>query len=258
MAGDEGAGDHVPGGDAEPETDVQRARIAHQLVAAVHGQPPDRMPDVLCRACTALLPELSGLSVSVTGKDADAGVVLCASDEVAARLAEIQYTLGEGPCMEAVRLRAPVFAADLGSAPDNRRWPLFSMQAARAGARAAFSVPLTGAGGALGTLDLYRDAPGSLSADQVRTALLVADAVTMAVIALDHASANGDGAVTWLEGAEADREEVHQATGMIMVQLGVSAQEALVRLRARAFAQGRTSTEVARDVIGRTLDLRSD
>ncbi|HSX99374.1 MAG TPA: GAF and ANTAR domain-containing protein [Streptomyces sp.] len=254
MADDELLG----GGNADQETDVERARIAHALIAAVRGLSPPEVPTALCRACVTLLPVASGLSVSVLGDGSETGVVLCASDGVAARLAEVQYTLGEGPCMEAVRLRAPVFATDLTRTPDTRRWPLFSVQAARSGVEAAFSLPLTGAGSALGTLDLYRSTPGRLSRDEVRTALLVADAVTLAVIALDHASPAPEGVVTWLAGAESDREEVHQATGMIMVRLGVSAEEALLRVRARAFAEGRTSVEIARAIIDRTMDLSDD
>lgn len=118
---------------------------------------PAAVPEALCRTCVTLLPAVSGLSVSVLGEGSDTGVVLCASDGVAARLAEIQYTLGEGPCREAVRLRAPVLATDLTRAPDTRRWPLFSVQAARAGAEAAFSLPLGSVGSSLGTLDLYNE-----------------------------------------------------------------------------------------------------
>jgi hypothetical protein len=254
MADDEPLG----GGDADQETDVERAGIAHELVAAVRGLPPPEVPAALCRTCVTLLPTATGLSVSVLGDGSELGVLLCAGDGVAARLAEVQYTLGEGPCVEAVRRRAPVFATDLTRVPDTRRWPLFSVQAARAGAEAVFSLPLTGAGSALGTLDLYRDAPGAPSRGEVRTALLVADAVTLAVIALDHASPAPEGVVAWLAGAESDREEVHQATGMIMVRLGVSAEEALLRVRARAFAEGRTSVEIAQAIIDRRLDLRND
>ncbi|MEV6500855.1 GAF and ANTAR domain-containing protein [Streptomyces prunicolor] len=254
MAGD----DMLGGGDAEQEADAERARIAHELIAGVRGLAPSDVPDALCRSCVTLLPAASGLSVSVLADGSDMGVVLFASDDVAARLAEIQYTLGEGPCREAVQLRARVFGTDLTRAAERRRWPLFSVQAVKAGVGAVFSLPLAGTGSVLGTLDLYRETPGSLSGDDVRTALLVADAVTLAVIALDHTSLDSHAVVTWLAGAESDREEIHQATGMIMVQLGVSASEALLRLRARAFAQGRTSTEVARDVIDRSLDLGDD
>ncbi|MES5821306.1 GAF and ANTAR domain-containing protein [Streptomyces sp. RG80] len=251
---DDGSG----GEETEDEALLQRAQIAREIIGTVRDVPPTDAPRALCRACVALLPHVSGLSVSVIGETGEAGVLLCASDDVATRLSEIQYTLGEGPCTKAVRLLAPVFAADLTSVPDVRRWPVFSVQATRAGAGAVFSFPLTGAGRALGTLDLYRRTAGSLSSDHIRTALLVADALTLAVAALDHTSANPEGVVTWLEGVESNREEIHQATGMIMVQLDVSAEEALLRLRARAFAQGRTTSEVARDVVNRTMDMRHD
>lgn len=254
MSGDTESG----GGDVERDTHFRRARIARELIAAVRGLPAAEVPAALCRTCAASLPEISGLSVSVAGAGEGTGVVLLASDEVAARLAEIQYTLGEGPCREAMRLRAPVSAPDLTGASQARRWPLYSVQAVKAGARAAFSVPLAGGGSVLGTLDMYRQVPGSMSEEQLRTALQLADALTLAVAALDHTSADSGGVVTWLEGAESDREEIHQATGMIMAQLGVSAEEALLRLRARAFAQGRTSSDVARAIIDRTTDIRQE
>ncbi|MEU3844678.1 GAF and ANTAR domain-containing protein [Streptomyces sp. NPDC028635] len=251
-------GDGADEDDDREQRTASRGRVARALVAGVRGLPPAEVPDALCRTCTELLPWVSGVSVSVLGRDADTGVVLCASDAVATRVAEIQYTLGEGPCAEAVRLRAPVFATDLAGVPDTRRWPLFCDQAAEAGVRAVFSLPLTVTGAALGTLDLYRRSPGAPSEDQVGTALMVADAVTVAVVALGHRSAGADGAGTWLDGAESDHEEVHQATGMLMVQLGVGAEEAALLLRARAFAQDRTTTEIARAVIARTLDIRRD
>ncbi|MFG2794753.1 GAF and ANTAR domain-containing protein [Streptomyces sp. NPDC048419] len=235
-----------------------RTRIARELIDAVRGVPPVLVSEALCRACVSLVPGVSGLSLSVLGQVAGTGVVLFASDEVAGLLAEIQYTLGEGPCTEAVRLRAPVFAADLTRAPDVRRWPLFSVQAAKAGAEAVFSLPLTAAAGALGTLDLYRDTAGPLEDGQVCTALLVADALALAVTALENASSGSGGVVTWLEGAESDRVEIHQATGIIMVRLGVSAEDALLRLRARAFVQGRTSLALARAIIDGSMDIRHE
>ncbi|HEY8982763.1 MAG TPA: GAF and ANTAR domain-containing protein [Streptomyces sp.] len=243
---------------AENDPGAERARVTDELFASLRGLAAAEVPEALGRACVSLLPGASGLSVSVLGDGPDLGVLLCASDPVAARLAELQYTLGEGPGLEAVRLRAPVFAADLTRPPATRRWPLFCVLAAKAGARAAFSLPLADGAGPLGTLDLYREEPGALSDHHVRTALLVADAVALAVLTLDQPSVAHEGIAGWLAGAEADREEVHQATGMTMVRLGVSAEEALLRLRARAFAEGRTSTEVARDIIDGTLDLRYD
>ncbi|MFC8433357.1 GAF and ANTAR domain-containing protein [Streptomyces sp. NPDC057253] len=253
------AGDREPSGeDAERSAQHERARIARALTSAVAGVPAAAMPGALCRACLTLLPEVSGLSASIAVPGAGTGIVLFASDQVASQLAEMQFTLGEGPCTEALRLRAPVLAADLTRGPDVRRWPLFAVQAARAGVEAVSSLPLPGAAGPLGTLDLYRERAGGMSNGQLRTALLLADALTLAVSALDHGSADSSEVVTWLQSAESDREEIHQATGMIMVQLGVSAQEALLRLRARAFAQDQTSADVARAIINRTTDIRHE
>lgn len=107
MAGDEPSG----GGDAEEETDVERSRIVGELIAGVRGLSPSEVPGALCRTCVALLPDVAGLSVSMPAEGPDRGVVLCASDDVAARLAEIQFTLGEGPCR-----RRPVCAR-----PSSRR-----------------------------------------------------------------------------------------------------------------------------------------
>ncbi|MDQ0604630.1 hypothetical protein QF037_008975 [Streptomyces canus] len=253
------SGDREPGDqNAERTAQRERSRIARDLTSAVAGLPDAAIPDALCRACVTLLPEVSGLSASLAGPATRTGIVLFASDEVASELADTQFTLGEGPCTEALRLRAPVLAPDLTRGPDARRWPLFTVKAAKIGVEAVFSVPLTAAAGQLGTLDLYRETAGAMSQAHLRTALLVADALTLAISALDHASADSSEVVTWLQGAEADREEVHQATGMIMMQLGVNPQEALLRLRARAFAQDQTSTGIARAVIDRTTDLRHE
>ncbi len=52
--------------------------------------------------------------------------------------------------------------------------------------------------------------------------------------------------------------EVHQAQGMLMVDLGVNAEEAMARLRAHASANGRTLGDVARDIVAGSLTLDRD
>ena len=49
------------------------------------------------------------------------------------------------------------------------------------------------------------------------------------------------------------RAVVHQATGMITIQLGTSLADALLRLRAHAYASGRTVSDIAADVVDRRL-----
>ncbi|MCI3927811.1 GAF and ANTAR domain-containing protein [Streptomyces sp. AN091965] len=180
-----------------------------------------------------------------------------ASDPVAARLAEAQFSLGDGPCQEALGSFAPVFASDLSQGTDLRRWPVFAHMATGLGVHALFSLPLGNGGVAFGTLDLYRKRAGTLSPDDTRTALMAADAVAFSVLTVANGAADADpeGVASWVEAAEADRDEVHQAVGMVMVQLGVDPQQALDRLRAHAFRDGSTVTDVARDVVARRLRL---
>ncbi|MEW2586955.1 GAF and ANTAR domain-containing protein [Streptomyces virginiae] len=222
-------------------------RLSQALTNSMTGVSGIDAPAALCRACVDLL-DITGASVSLGG-DNDAQALWWSSDAVAGQLAEAQYTLGVGPCQSALALAAPVLAADLTGGTDARRWPVFAQQAVELGVRAVFSIPLGAAGLAVGTLDLYRDRPGPLSERDLSFAFPAADAITTALLAINAQDHDGDEAAAWLNEAESDHEEVHQATGMIMVFLGLDAPQALARLRARAFTRGQSVTEAARDVI---------
>ncbi|RST06660.1 ANTAR domain-containing protein [Streptomyces sp. WAC07149] len=221
-------------------------RLSQALADSLAGTAGIETPAALCRACVDLL-DVTGASVSLSG-NTEAQMLWWSSDPVAGRLAEAQYTLGDGPCQSALALAAPVLAADLTQGVDARRWPVFAQQAVEQGVRAVFSIPLAAAGLAVGTLDLYRDRPGPLSERDRSFAFPAADAITTALLALQAQEPPGEEAV-WLNAAESDHEEVHHATGMLMVFLGVDPQQALARLRAHAFTRGQSVTEAARDVL---------
>ncbi|MGW7327698.1 GAF and ANTAR domain-containing protein [Streptomyces sp. NPDC054840] len=241
--------DDVPSGGGGPlPQDGEKGRLHSLFSGAVDGVAGHDVPAALCRACVDLM-DVTGASVSLSGEDPDIRTLWWSSDEVAGRLAEAQYTLGDGPCVTALTHLAPVLAADLTRGPDAVRWPVFAQQAVELGVRAVFSLPLHHSAVAIGTLDLYRDRTGALSKSDRSFAFLAADAITTALLALQaQDSGNGLGA-SWLDEAETDHEEVHQATGMIMVHLGVDPHHALARLRAYAFSHGQTVTEAAFDVI---------
>ncbi|MDT7639601.1 MAG: hypothetical protein QOC83_3889, partial [Pseudonocardiales bacterium] len=120
--------------------------------------------------------------------------------------------------------------------------------------RALFALPLQWGTTNLGVLDLYRRVPVGLSHDQQRDALRGADTAALMMLTLrtDPAGpARGD--ERWLGHLVASRAEIHQATGMVLMQLEVSATEALARMRAYAFAEQRLLIDVARDVVARRL-----
>ncbi|MFH9613532.1 GAF and ANTAR domain-containing protein [Streptomyces pratensis] len=235
-----------------------RAELTQALTDAVGGADPREIPARLCRACVEFL-DVTGASISLSGGPG-MRTLWWSSDEVAGHLAEAQYTLGDGPCQSALTLVAPVLANDLTSGPDAERWPAFAQRAVELGVRAVFSLPLGSEALAIGTLDLYRQTAGALSQRDLAFAFPAGDAITFALLRLQDGDRPEDGdphhrAQSWLSTAEQEHEEVYYATGMLMVGLQVDAPYALARLRAYAFAEGRTVTEVARDVIERRVVL---
>ncbi|MEU6666590.1 GAF and ANTAR domain-containing protein [Streptomyces sp. NPDC046727] len=245
-----------PGHGMPPDAEV-RLRVSETLAAAVRGaDDPQAVPGALCAACVRLLP-VTGASVSISG-GTGVRVTWCASDRVAARLAELQYTVGDGPCQTALDDGAPVIAADLTQGPDVGRWPIFAHEAVGLGVRAVFSLPLGVNGAAIGTLDLHRDRAGGITEPDLRTALCVRDAVTCSLMNLQEDADAEGGVASWVAASEADHTEVYQAVGMVMVQLDIDPEQALDRLRARAYAEGHTVSQAARDVLARRLTFRPE
>jgi ANTAR domain/GAF domain len=182
-----------------------------------------------------------------------------ATDRVAGELEEWQLTFGQGPCVDAFSDGGPVLAGDLRGADCLARWPIFTPAALDSGAVAVFAMPLQVGAIRLGVLDLYRTRPGPLSPHELADALAFADTVGM--LLLDGAAgAQPDTAeLAWQrDDPTAHQAQVHQATGMILVQLGISAEAAFARLRGYAFAHNRRLGEVAHDVVERRLLLEPD
>jgi hypothetical protein len=182
-----------------------------------------------------------------------------ATDRVAGELEEWQLTFGQGPCLDAFHHGGPVLAVDLRAADCLARWPVFTPAALDSGARAVFALPLQVGAIRLGVLDLYRLRPGPLSAHELADALAFAD--TAAMLLLDTAAGTQPDTVdlAWQrDDPTAHQAHVHQATGIVLVQLGTSAEAAFARLRAYAFAHGRRLGDVARDVVERRLRFDPD
>jgi ANTAR domain/GAF domain len=193
--------------------------------------------------------------------DGDPDFVMCVTDQAGEQLAELQLMLGEGPCRDVLASAAPVLAADLGDAESVRRWPGFTPAARQLGAGAVFAFPLIVGVIRAGVLGLYRGSPGPLPDRQLGDLLILADAATVMLLgSADGDAETEDGA--GLDGQAPDlavhRAEIDQATGMLTVQLGVSAGEAFARLRAYAYAQDRRLADVAGDIVARRLRLHRD
>jgi hypothetical protein len=205
----------------------------------------------LCTVAARIIPA-SGAGVSVLTDDGTRGVAV-ASDPVSERVDELQFTLGEGPCRAAHLSRRPVLEPDL-TETGMARWPAYAAAAYAEGVRAVFAFPLQVGAAQLGALDLFRHHPGSLSGRELGDALMLADVATTLLIDAQQQVASG-GVIAGLDGALDNRAVVHQAQGMVMIQLGISLADALARLRGHAFVHDRRLDEVARDIVDRRLRL---
>jgi GAF domain-containing protein len=164
---------------------------------------------------------------------------------------ELQYTLGEGPCLDAFHQDRPVFEPDLADS-STPRWFGFAAAALEADVRALFGFPLHIGAVRLGALNLYCDRPGPLSDEQHADALVTADVAAHAVLVMQAEAPPGVLAAE-LEAAADLQPVVHQASGMVSAQLDAGIGAALVRLRAYSFGNDRPLLEVAADVVGRRL-----
>ncbi|CAM5339442.1 GAF domain-containing protein [Streptomyces spiroverticillatus] len=204
------------------------------------------LDESFARRCAEALG-VDGLAVSVSGGSASVSEPVWLSDPVSAALEDLQFTLGEGPALDVRASGALLLDGDLELVP-RERWPGFLPAAADLGVRAVFALPLQIGAILLGALTLHRATPGSLSPLQLRDALVLGDTLTLTLLDGSQTAPGEELPVAGLY-----RAEVHQATGMIAVRLGVPPAAALVRLRAHAYSRDKPILEVARDVVARRL-----
>ncbi len=220
-----------------------------RILAELSAQDGGASSVQLCEATREVIG-VSGAGVMLMSGDVPSGS-LCTTDEVSNLIEQLQYTLGEGPCVDAHHESRVVIEPDLVH-PSIPRWFAFTPQAVGAGVGAVFAFPLQVGTVRLGALDLYRDAPGALSDDQHADAMVMADVIANWVLDV-QANAPADSVAEELERDADFHFVVHNAAGIVSVQLGVSIAEALIRLRAHAFSNDRLVRDVAEDVVARRL-----
>lgn len=206
----------------------------------------------LCRAAGRDLPA-KGVGVSFMSESGDL-LTVAASSRTSVLLEELQFTLGEGPCLTAFASRSPVLVPDL-SETATASWPRYVHEARHHGIRAVFAFPLVVGVARLGALDVYRGETGSLSTWALSRAMTYADVAMQTM--LEAQSGEGDVNPLLMDATDT-RLEVYQAQGMVMIQLGVSPDDALARMRAHAFAENMGLSDVADDILARRLVLEPD
>lgn len=198
--------------------------------------------------CASFVTELgvSGASISVMSHSGRQSTI-CSSDATVARVEALQFELGEGPHWDALSSRAPVFSTDIGAASESR-WPLFVDGARGLGIQAIFAFPMLMGAALVGVVDLYSMKARTVDQDFMARASFAANRAATASVQRALRSA-ADDASHETPLAPALRREVHQATGMILAQLEISATAAFARLQGHAFVTGRPIEEIAHKVV---------
>lgn len=231
-------------------TTRRRRQLRSLLIADAAGTEASPMSVICERTVRELAASGVGATVLSYAGERDGAVseraLVYASNAVSAALEDLQLTVGEGPCLDTFVTGGPVLVPELET--EQQRWPGFAPAARRLGAAAVYSFPLQVGVVRLGSIDLYRDRPGSLRATELADALILADLATEAVIEILDGHATED--LSWLANPHA---EVHQAAGMVQVQLDSTTEVALLRLRGFAYMHDLPLLDVAKRVVARTL-----
>jgi hypothetical protein len=203
---------------------------------------PDQ-PETFCDVFLDVFP-ISGASVSTIGEVLGTET-LAASDRQAARLDELQFDLGEGPCWDAMRSAQQVLAPDIRRA-DRSPWPALSKALQSEQVSSVFAFPLVVGPLRFGAIDLYSAEPFRLSGSQAEQAGAMATVVSRHVLQRAIASIGGG----YEEPGNAfSRRLIHQASGMVLAQIDVSADDARLVIQGQAFSAGRSMMQVAQDIL---------
>jgi GAF domain-containing protein len=172
-------------------------------------------------------------------------LTVTAAGDFVRRVDEIQYTLGEGPCLEAYSRQTVVVVGDF---LQETRWPRFTQAALVHGLRAVIALPLTVHGGQLGTLNIYALQPGVFDEEAAKTAMLFSQHASVVLANAEAFSRARDQAVNLGE-ALSSRAVIDMAKGIIMAREGATPDDAFGRLREISQSTHQKLRDVAQDLV---------
>lgn len=184
-------------------------------------------------------------AAGLTLLEADRPQTVVATDAFVTEVDDVQYGLGEGPCLSAVAEGRTVTSGNLGG---DARWPRFGPSAGRLGVHSVLSVPLLVDARPIGVLNIYARPRDSFSPDAGRFGEAFAGPAAVSV-ANAQALARAERLVGQLSDALSSRAEIDQAIGIVMSRSGGTAEEAFTRLRVASQQRQVKLHQVARELV---------
>lgn len=236
---------------ATMDDDHGQIQVLARLARAIATTPENSSLALrMCLACVDILG-VDGGSFTLAYADPQR-LTLCTTDERAAELEDVQEMVGEGPSFAAYAERN-IFTLTVSESVDPR-WPLLGpAMGQHLEGVAIYAIPMAPAPQTMGVATFHQHAARPLLVDDDVGRLLV-DAVAVALtrdpdVLEDDRFAK---AASWNS-----RARIHEATGMVMAQLRLTAADGLALIRAHAYAQHLTLAEVSNDIVARRLDFRT-
>jgi hypothetical protein len=226
-------------------------RRFERILDSVASQPAGPIAERLCTAASSDL-DARGVTMALTP---GGGLLETVAGTRAGREVDgLQSDLGEGPAHDAHRFGWPVLVDDLGA---DRTWPAFGPAAVATGLRSMFAFPMRRGSVRIGALTLSRRTTGGLSDEHHADALVFTRLALDLVLALQSENAPDELDERFIDGT-ASTAGIHQASGIVAVQLSISVAAALSVLRAHAYTNGRSLRDVADDIVARRLRMDDD
>jgi hypothetical protein len=210
------------------------------------------LPTLLARTCVESLG-VDGSSISLMNENVR--MPLGADSSMSSAAEHLQFTLGEGPCMEAYRTG---LAGRFSAAEIAKRWPTYAQRLSTETAyRSCATFPLDLGDGLTGALDLYLRTDDALPLTAMGDAETIAAEVTHA-LSLDMNDADGERGPNWLRSRSMrGRANLWVAIGMFMPITARSVGDIIALIRGYGFLHEQDIDEVSRALVDHTLDPRA-
>ncbi len=189
------------------------------------------------------IPGAQGAGLTLLERDRAQTVV--ATEAFVHEVDDVQYGLGEGPCLSAVALGRTFTSGNLGGDP---LWPRFGPRVGRLGVHSALSIPLLVGDVVVGALNVYARPRDGFGPEAPRLGEAFAGPAAVSVVNA-QALAQAERLVGQLTQALASRAEIDHAIGIVMGRTGGTSEEAFDRLRVQSQARQVKLVIVARELV---------
>ncbi|MEO5834465.1 MAG: GAF and ANTAR domain-containing protein [Nakamurella sp.] len=202
--------------------------------------------ELLTKVATMAVHAIPGADgAGLTLLELDRADIIVKSTDFVREIDDIQYSIGQGPCISAARTGTTMRSGSLGG---DSRWPRFGPRASRLGVHSVLSLPLLTPNGVVGAMNVYAHAKDAFDERSEQLGELFAVPAAISVLNA-QILAQSQRLATQLQAALSSRPVIDQAIGILRSRSGDTAAEAFARLQQMSQHEHTKLTAVASAVV---------